>query len=70
VTARLLAAIERPESEAEIVVKIRNLAVERDSASDQRARLLVAPGRVSERAGKVQRMHVLRLGGKHFRELA
>jgi hypothetical protein len=47
-------------------MKIRNLAVERDGAPDQRDRLLVAPARVSERAGKMQRMHVPRLGREHL----
>ena len=48
-------------------MRVRHLAVDRDGAPDQIHRILVAPGRMGERAAQMQRMRILRLGREHLR---
>ena len=48
-------------------MRVRHLAVDRDGAGDQLDRIVVAPGRMGERAAQMQRMRILRLGREHLR---
>src|SRR5882757_8529629 len=55
-----------PFGEPDIVVEVR-LLVERERATEQVHRLLIAPRHVGERAAQHQRLKIARLGGEHLR---